>query len=175
MPGEHTKRDFIRYHDSHKNLVEKKYKEKHIISWGGDALINSKGEFEGVNSFGPPNTPINKYLNSPEVLEGLKKAAEETYYGMFDEQDPIAEPPIEEVPKENVEIKMPPRPVMDLSHAEMQSYFGPLIKSVYDKEGLTIVNKWARIKKTTGETIPPTPPCPFWNSGILDEKYFFGN
>ena len=60
MPGENLKRDFERFvFNTLKGNIEKKYETKGFISRGGAAIINSRGEFEGVVSFGPKNYTIN--------------------------------------------------------------------------------------------------------------------
>ena len=87
MPGEHRKRDFNNYVKVLKNGVLKKYQEKQIISYAGIVKVSSGGEFDGIENFGPPKTPLDKFLNRPDIIEGLNKAAEETFYQLYD--DPI--------------------------------------------------------------------------------------
>lgn len=159
MPGDHEKRDFERHMKYLRKNVDNKYKNKHYILWGGAGVINTKGDFEGVTSFGPSNTPIHDFLNSPEIIAGLQRAAEETYYTMFDEesqahahegnqaqennqdQNNDQNEPVLEVHLKNSDLAKPPKPVMDLTMKEMQPFFTKFIDSVFDKEKFAIVQK----------------------------------
>ena len=87
MPAKNTNiaRDQTKYTKNLIQNVDEKFTKINVISGACYAKLGRNGLVDHVEARGPTSTPLDKFLNSPEIKAGLIKACEETAMMLYDD------------------------------------------------------------------------------------------
>ena len=145
-----------------------------MVSFGGAAIPKSKkdgGGIDHVETYAPKNTPLSAFFDNPEIRPRLEKAAEETYLMMINNYDEdklekgiagkreVCEKIREERDElisslRTDELVKPPVPVMSMTATQMSSFFPKFVGSVYAKNKVKCVRKWATTDRLERSNLP---------------------